>query len=213
MEEHRSGYRQCQICTSNKRINIDREIIKGTTYAAISRTYQVSRYTVSNHATNHLSHQLMRAHNTQDALNAESLISDFNFLISKTKEILAQAEEKQWLNTGLAAIRELRSCWESWVKIGSNLMTYKESQRLREIEQEKEELRAMSREELEQLEKDLEAEGEEDDYPHEEQPERLGADELIDSLVTQGSPTGPAEVVEITSRKKRTPLRDPVSPV
>ena len=155
MEDKPRYNKTCAICSREDKLSIEREIMKGKSHSSIARQFNVSRWSVDNHAANHLSRGLMTSHKFQTALDSASLIKDFEFLVSKSKDVLAQAEAKGWLNTSLAALRELRASWESWTKIGVAITNLQREQEMKEEEQERQELQDLSREELEILQASL----------------------------------------------------------
>ena len=149
MADRSHGHQPCRVCTANKRLEIDKAILRGESYSTISRIHNVPRPSVAYHAKFHLSHQLLKAKEIQEALGADEMLKDFRFLISKSKSILGEAEEKGHLNTSLNALKELRNSWESWIRIGIDIHAVQVQERESEKEQQKASLEKLSREELE----------------------------------------------------------------
>lgn len=107
----------CSICNHDKRLEIDREIVRGISISRIAREYDVSWDSVRYHADNHLSRQLIKSHEMRQALESGNLLNEIEDLLKRSKHILRRAEREGALNTALGAIREARGTLELMSKI------------------------------------------------------------------------------------------------
>ena len=98
----------CQVCTHNKRLNIDRELVAGGNQSAIARNYNVSLDSVHRHAKEHISRQLAAAFQKKELAESMDILSEVESLIRRTKKILDKAEKEGKLNTALNAIAQAR---------------------------------------------------------------------------------------------------------
>ena len=123
---------KCATCCHPKRLQIDRRIVQGGNVAEIAREYGLSYNSVWAHSRDHVSHQLVAATRKKELMESMNIISDVETLISRTQNILDTVEGKQQFGQALAAVRELRGCYELLSKIAFAL----HQARLAELEQE-----------------------------------------------------------------------------
>lgn len=111
----------CTICNHDKRLEIDREIVRGISISRIAREYDVSWDSVKYHADNHLSRQLIKSQEMKEAAINGNLLNEMEDLLKRSKHILRRAEREGALNTALGAIRETRGTLELMSKIAVTL--------------------------------------------------------------------------------------------
>jgi hypothetical protein len=111
----------CKICNHPDRLLIDREIVKGISHSSIARRFNVSGDSVRYHAMNHLSRQLIKSNEMQQAIVSGGLVSEMEDLLTRSKNILNKAEAKGQLNTALSAISQTRGTLELMAKIAATL--------------------------------------------------------------------------------------------
>jgi len=136
----------CGICNHPERLAIDRELVEGKSKADIARRFGVSDDAVRNHGDNHLSRQLVKAHERKEIIHAADLVTRIESLLSKSENILSEAEKKKQFTLALNAIRESRSTLELLYKIAAHLH---EVRRL-ELEAKQEQGQVQDREDSEQ---------------------------------------------------------------
>ena len=123
---------RCTICSNSNRLNIDRAIAQGKSYAMIANEYSVSWQAVRGHAQDHLSRQLVKSQQVKEALSASTIIGDVEDLITRTKMILAEVEATKKYDTAIRAIAECRGSYELLLKIAVALHQSRQA----ELEQE-----------------------------------------------------------------------------
>lgn len=107
---------RCCICKHDKRLEIDRDIVKGVPHLKIGKKYGVSNLSVRNHAKNHLSRQMLKSDEMKSVAHSKNLFKEVQELIQRTKNILDKAEEDDRPMISLGAIRELRKTYEFLIK-------------------------------------------------------------------------------------------------
>jgi len=113
--------RVCQVCSSNSRLEIDRQLVQGKSYSGIAREYDLDEQAVRRHAQEHLSHQLVSAWQKKEALQGLDLLGEIEDLLQRTKAILTKAEDKKHYALALSAIKEARGTYELLSKIAFTL--------------------------------------------------------------------------------------------
>ncbi len=111
----------CLICCKPERLQIDRKIVQGYNYASLAKEHNVSYNSMYNHATNHVSRQLVQAARQRDLMQSMDIIGDVERLIGRTEKILDEVETKKQFGTALSAVRELRGSYELLTKIAFSL--------------------------------------------------------------------------------------------
>ena len=122
---------RCTICKHSERLEIDRQIVKGVPYLKIANYYDLTPSSMANHAKKHLSRQLLKSHDIAERANADVLLGEIDMCLSKTKDILAKAEEEDKPTLQLQAIREIRQTIEFLSRLAvsmAQLQLEKESQ-------------------------------------------------------------------------------------
>ncbi len=136
--------KKCVTCSHPDRLAIDRRIIQGGSLPKIAQEFGVSYDSIYHHSKNHVARQLVDAARKKDLMHSMDVISDVEELITRTKNILDDVEEERQFGTALAAIKELRGCYELLSKIAFAL----HAARLAELEAEQ-----MGQERDEQMER------------------------------------------------------------
>lgn len=125
--------RTCTICTSEHRSEIDRALVRRSSFRDISRQYEVSKDALSRHAQEHLPDKLRRAEEAEQQEEADELLGDLRKIQIHTVKVLrrAEADEDWWLV--LKAVAEQRQN----IQLRFRAVDQKAmEQRLDEIEQE-----------------------------------------------------------------------------
>ncbi len=130
---------RCVICSHSKKLEIEKEIIRGTAHTKIAKIYGVSNLSVRNHTMNHLSRQLVKHKETRELLHSNNLLNEIEDLLEKSKSILEKAESEGKLNTALNAIRQTRATIELLCKLATYMkdVQQKDEQEERRIEVDK----------------------------------------------------------------------------
>src|SRR5215469_4143812 len=102
----------CSVCCHSEREPIERALLGGEPYRHISVRYGLSPSALVRHRTDHLPAALVRAHDSEEILRADSLLEDVRNaegraerLYKAAEAILARALDVKDLRTALQAIR------------------------------------------------------------------------------------------------------------
>jgi hypothetical protein len=109
------GKSQCTICTHDQLRRIDEQLVKGQSYRAIARRFDVSFSAVGRHAKRHLSPQLQALHKAKEHDRTMTLLERMESLVLKLEGLAEDAADTGKANMLLATARELR---ESYRLIG-----------------------------------------------------------------------------------------------
>jgi transposase len=113
--------RTCSICKHKQLEQINKELINGTSYRAISGRFGVSKSSLERHHKNHLPADLTKAKAAGEIAQADSLLAQLQTLQGQTLSILKQAESTKDHNTALKAIAEARRNLELLAKVTGDL--------------------------------------------------------------------------------------------
>lgn len=69
---------RCTICSYDKRIDIDREIVRSVPHTKIAKTYGVDNLAARSHTMNHLSRQMLKHVEIRGMFHKKNLLSDIN---------------------------------------------------------------------------------------------------------------------------------------
>lgn len=122
----------CRVCSHQKTKEIEEAIVRGQPHTQIADRFGIHFQSVRYHAENHLPEKLVRAVKQKEQKHAENILEGINDLLSRTKNILDQAEDNNQKRLALDAIKEARSTYELLSKIAVKLEEYR-----RKDEQEK----------------------------------------------------------------------------
>ena len=111
----------CKICTHPQRLEIDRALVSGQSKATIARTFGVSECSLSNHAANHLSRQLVTAYEARSANENLDLMNRIDKMINNAETIFQRNfdEKKDYL--ALQALNSQKGIIELLAKISAYL--------------------------------------------------------------------------------------------
>ncbi len=112
--------RPCTICTHPDLETIDNELLAGTSYRDLAKRFGVGVSSVFRHRRYHLTALIakaLEAREVRDLNHGDDMLSQLEFLNTKTLRILADAEKAGDRRGALAAIREARSTIELNAKL------------------------------------------------------------------------------------------------
>lgn len=116
--------RRCTICTHANREAIDRRLVEGDAFPAITALYRdTSADALGRHKAAHLPAALARAMDAAATAHGDDLLADLVALQARTLTILAAAEQQDKLSVALAAIREARGNLELFARLTQQLDT------------------------------------------------------------------------------------------
>ena len=101
--------RTCTICAHEQRPAIDRALVEGSAFRALSALYRVSEDAVARHKRDHLPLHLVQAQEAHEVADADDLLAQLRSLQTRTLGLLDQAERAGKLGTAVMAVREARS--------------------------------------------------------------------------------------------------------
>lgn len=132
----------CQICQHKDRLEIDREIVQGTSLATIAKKYEVEYYSLYPHSKNHISRQLAQVAEKKLLIENEGLLDLIKSIITRAEDIFSRNYEKKNDNLALKALDSQRNT----IQLLSNISAQLHAAKIAEI----------------QLQKDLAGTGKED---------------------------------------------------
>jgi len=113
--------RTCSICKSQRRSEIEAELIRGEAYRSIAKQYGCSAPAVLRHKNCHLPEKLTLAKRHQETLSAEGLLAEMAELKSRPRNGLDQAERAGKMAAFVAFAREHRQCLESYFEMADRI--------------------------------------------------------------------------------------------
>jgi hypothetical protein len=111
----------CSICIHPKRLEIDRELVKGRPVAALARSFAVSSDSLYRHAQNHVSRQLAQAYEKQQLVEGSELLDTINRIIARAEDIFNRSYEAKHDVTALKALDSQRNTIDLLAKISYQL--------------------------------------------------------------------------------------------
>ena len=111
----------CQVCNHPKRINIDRQIVAGSSLSKISKEYGVSYGSLYGHAQNHITRQLATAMQKKEMTESMDLLGRIETLLARAEKIFHRNYDKGKDGLALKALGESRSTIELLAKIAAYL--------------------------------------------------------------------------------------------
>lgn len=78
---------KCSICTHSKRLEIDREIVKGGALPKIAKIFGVRYHSLYTHSKEHIARQLSQAWNKKEVEESFNLLSKIDDIITKSERI------------------------------------------------------------------------------------------------------------------------------
>lgn len=116
---------KCRVCSHKKTKQIEEAIVGGQPHTQIADRFGIHFQSVRYHAEHHLPEKLVQAVEDREQENAESILDGINDLLTRTKNILDQAEDNDQKRLALDAIKEARSTYELLSKIAVKLEEYR----------------------------------------------------------------------------------------
>lgn len=111
----------CSICNHPKRLEIDRALVAGKSYQMLANEYGVDWQALRRHKQDHLSRQLSKAYQMQEAAESMDLLTRIEDILSKAQKIFDRNYEKGKDGLALKALSEQRSTIELLAKIAAFL--------------------------------------------------------------------------------------------
>ena len=118
----------CGICTSPNRLEVDRALIAGRSLAGIAREFGVSVDCLSRHKAGHLSRQLLKSAEIRELVSLDTLASDVAMMRERCLDVMERARKRNWLNTELRSLGELRSVYTFMTSLCLDLERMKQDQ-------------------------------------------------------------------------------------
>jgi transposase-like protein len=115
----------CKICSSPKRLSIDREIVRGGNLAKIARDYDVSSNSLYLHAKVHVSRQLARAADTRLFIEGNELLDVIQKIIQRAENIFRRNYNKGADVTALRALDSQRNTIQLLNNISAQVLAAK----------------------------------------------------------------------------------------
>lgn len=142
----------CKICSNKRRLEIDKELVRGGNVSKIAKEYGVSYGSLYGHSKKCVTRQLMKSEEIRERLTAQNLFEEIDFLVEKSKDILERADVNDEHMVSLKAISELRANYEFLTRLATQ---FKEVMAEEKKKKEREEIdflkERFTREELELL--------------------------------------------------------------
>ena len=127
----------CKICSDKRRLEIDRELVRGGNVSKIAKEYGVSYGSLYGHSRRCVTRQLMKSEEMRERLTAQNLFDEIDFLVEKSKDILERADVNDEHMVSLKAIGELRANYEFLTRLA---MQFKEVMADQEKKKEREQV-------------------------------------------------------------------------
>jgi len=111
---------KCSICTDPKRLQIDKEIVRGGNLSKVAEIYSLQYSSLYRHSKNCISRQLSQAMEKKETEQAFSILENIQTILSRVENIFIRNYDKNSLGTdvvALKAISEQRSTLELLSKI------------------------------------------------------------------------------------------------
>lgn len=96
--------RTCTICSHDRRLEIEKALVRRESYRAISRQFGVGRDALRRHVKEHLADRLKKAHGEEDVRGALDLVKQLRDINDTAFAILGEARGSRKPETALRAI-------------------------------------------------------------------------------------------------------------
>ena len=113
--------RTCSICKSQRRSEIEAELIRGEAYRSVAKQYGCSAPSVFRHKNGHLPEKLTLAKRHRETLSAEGLLGEMAGLKTRLQCGLEHAEKGGNAAAFVAFAREFRQCLESYFEMSERI--------------------------------------------------------------------------------------------
>ncbi len=110
----------CSICNHPKRLDIDRQLVEGKSYAGIAREYGVNDDAARSHAREHLSRQLVQSFQQRQAAENSNLMGQIDQILARAEMIFKRNYRAKHDITALKAL-EQRNTIELLARIAAYL--------------------------------------------------------------------------------------------
>ncbi len=111
----------CKICNHPRRLEIDREVVKGTSTATIARNFDVNYNALSNHTMNHISRQLAQVWEKRALEENMNLLGRIDLIIQRAEDIYHRNYKLKKDNIALKALDNQKNTIELLAKISYSL--------------------------------------------------------------------------------------------
>ncbi len=111
----------CKICNHPNRLEIDREVVKGTSTATIARNFDLNYNALSNHTMNHISRQLAQVWEKRALEENMNLLGRIDLIIQRAEDIFLRNYKARKDNIALKALDNQKNTMELLVKISYSL--------------------------------------------------------------------------------------------
>ena len=112
---------KCKICSHPRRLDIDREIVKGGNLARIAKNFDLPYNSLYNHAQSHTTRQLAQAWEKRDLEESHNLLGKIDEIIYAAEDIFRRNYEAKKDGIALKALDSKRSTIELLAKISYSL--------------------------------------------------------------------------------------------
>jgi hypothetical protein len=111
----------CSICIHEKKLDIDRAIVRGGSIASVARNFCVSPQALWHHSKNHISKNLVKAMEKQDMANSLDLMTTIDTMLKRSEAILERNFRDGNDVTALKALDSKRNIIDLLAKISYQL--------------------------------------------------------------------------------------------
>ena len=113
--------RPCTVCAHKRLEAIDKALVAGDTFRALSRQYKLSRDALRRHKMEHLPETMVKAQGVVEMVKGDNLLDQLTELQNQAKRIADQAEQAKNFSAALGGIRELVRIVELLAKLRGEL--------------------------------------------------------------------------------------------
>ena len=110
----------CKICNHPKRLQIDREVVKGKSIASIAKNFDVNYNGLYNHQ-NHISRQLTQVYEKRELQENMDLLGKIDKILTRAEDIFQRNYDANKDGLALKALAEQRSTIDLLARISYNL--------------------------------------------------------------------------------------------
>ncbi|MBF0437961.1 MAG: hypothetical protein HQL93_02450 [Magnetococcales bacterium] len=113
--------RPCSVCIHKRLEDIDKALVEGETFRALSRQYLLSRDALRRHKMDHLPVAMAKAKEAEETSHGDNLLDHLGELREQAQRIAQKAEEAKNYTAALAGVRELVRIVELLAKLRGEL--------------------------------------------------------------------------------------------
>ncbi|MEO5346809.1 MAG: hypothetical protein H7834_10595 [Magnetococcus sp. YQC-9] len=113
--------RPCTVCIHKRRNEIDKFLLAGETFCALSRQYALSKDALRRHQTAHIPQAMAKSQEAAEAAHGDDLLSKLRNLEEQAARIARKAEENRNYAAALSGVRELVRIIELLAKLRGEL--------------------------------------------------------------------------------------------